>query len=208
MKIDEQFDKLADIYEDDIRQRVPQYDELRKVLFSLMPFVGVAEISVLDLGIGTGGTARELLERYPAARLVGVDVSSKMLEHSRLNLGKFASRTELLQSDFRSLTPTDKFDLVYSILAIHHLPPEDKETLFRKIWNILQFKGVFILIDVVTGTNDQLTERYETLSFPFGEEDDPSSLMEHIEWLQKAGFETIDVPWKHYKLACIIAFKT
>jgi len=208
MSIDEKFDELADSYETAIRKKIPQYDELQKVFFNLLPFRRDDKINVLDLGLGTGETASAFLRQYISAKLVGIDASAKMIERARLKLSDFASRIELIQGDFRNLPPLRKFSFIYSILAVHHLSPEDKEMLFRKIWSILEPDGFFLLIDVVKGSSDRLTKRYLNLTFPFDEEDKPSSLMEHVKWLQEAGFKTIDVAWKCYKLACLVAFKS
>ncbi len=210
MKIDERFDKLADVYDVGIRKKVPQYDKLTEIFFSLIPFTKNANVDVLDLGVGTGTTAAMLLESYSKARLVGVDVASKMLRHAHQKLDAFGSRVTLLQQDFRALSPSGPFDLAYSILAVHHLPAADKTALFKTIWEKLKLTGVFILIDVVKGSDERLTELYVNSTVPtvpFDEVDKPSSLMEQLEWLQEAGFKTIDVPWKDYKLACIIAAK-
>jgi tRNA (cmo5U34)-methyltransferase len=208
MGVDRKFDELADTYEKAIRRKIPQYDELQRVFFNLLPFKGGEKINVLDLGLGTGKTAVTLLQHYPSANFVGVDASGRMIERARVNLRDFASRMKLIHGDFRDLPRRRKFGLVYSILAVHHLPPQDKKTLFKKVWSLLKPGGLFLLIDVVKGSSDRLTEQYVDLTFPFDEEDKPSSLMEHIRWLQSAGFKIIDVPFKYYKLACLAAFKS
>ncbi len=149
-----------------------------------------------------------LLEKYRNAILVGVDFSSKMLEQAHQKLNQLKHRVTLVNSDFKALPSMGPFELVYSILAVHHLSDEDKQELFRKIWAQLQPNGIFILIDVVKGGDDRLTEIYAKSTFPFDEVDKPSSLMEQLEWLKNVGFCTIDVPWKDYKPACVIAIKT
>ncbi|VVB63486.1 tRNA (cmo5U34)-methyltransferase [uncultured archaeon] len=159
------FDELAEVYDIRVRNQLPQYDELRKVLFDFVPFSKEAKINALDLGIGTGTIAAEFLERYPNARLIGVDVSSKMIEQSRRKLDQYKSRIELVQADFRTLPPMGQIDLVYSILTVHHVPCEDKEALFRKICTILRPDGVFILIDPVNGASDQLIKHYRITRF-------------------------------------------
>ena len=72
--------------------------------------------AVIDLGIGTGN----LSARLPACRrLVGVDVSARMLE---LAARKLSPRAELVQSDvLEALAGDDRFDVVISTYAIHHL---------------------------------------------------------------------------------------
>jgi tRNA (cmo5U34)-methyltransferase len=164
MESDEKFDRIADTYDTGVRS-LPQYDQLRKVLFDIIPFSKDAKANVLDLGIGTGTTAAEFLERYPNVRLTGVDSSSKMLEHSHQKLEKFSARAELIQCSFEDFVPNGQFDLVYSILALHHVPDEDKETLFRKIQAILKSNSALIIIDLVNGASDELTKRYQSLTF-------------------------------------------
>ena len=209
MDIGEQFDKIADTYDKGVRG-LPRYDQLRKVMFEIIPFSKDYEANVLELGIGTGTTAAEFLERYPAARLTGVDASSKMIEQSRQKLEQFKSRTELVQCSFKDLQPNGEFDIVYSILAVHHVPDEDKETLFRRVREILKSGGVFIMIDLVNGASDGLTKRYQTLTFGRDHKEGGSalSLLDYVDLLRKASFQTIDVTWKQYRLACIIALKT
>jgi tRNA (cmo5U34)-methyltransferase len=209
MESGEKFERIADIYDTGVR-RLPQYDQLRKVLFDLIPFSKDAKANILELGIGTGTAAADFLERYPDVKLTGIDASSKMMEQSRQKLQQYKSRVDLVQCSFKDLQPKGEFDIVYSILAVHHVPDEDKETLFRRVREILKSGGAFIMIDFVDGASDELTKRYQTLTFGCEHKERGSalSLMEYVDWLRKAGFQTIDVAWKQYRLACIIAVKT
>jgi tRNA (cmo5U34)-methyltransferase len=209
MNIGERFDKIADTYDTGVRG-LTWYDQLRKVMFDLILFSKDYEANILELGTGTGTTAAEFLERYPAARLIGVDVSSKMIEQSRQKLEQYKSRVDLIHCSFKDLQPNGEFDLVYSMLAVHHVPDEDKDTLFRRVREILKSGGAFIMIDLVNVASEELTKQYQTLTFgrEHKEEGSTLSLMEYVDWLQEAGFQTIDVAWKQYRLACIIAVKT
>jgi len=207
LKIGKRFDKLADVYETEIRKKIPQYDELQKVFFSLVSLRRKEELDILDLGLGTGEVAGKLLQRYPNAKLVGIDASSRMIQRARLKLEDFSSRVKLIQSEFKKLPSLGKFDFIYSILAIHHLSAKDKQALFNNIWHMLRPDGRFLLMDVFQGSTSGLTNLYVRLTFPFDPEDKPSSLMEQLQWLSEAGFKRIDVAWKYFKLAAIIAFK-
>jgi ubiquinone/menaquinone biosynthesis C-methylase UbiE len=208
MEGNDKFDKIAEVYDTNVRKQLPQYDELRKVFFESIPFPNDSKINVLELGVGTGTTAAELLELYPNARLIGVDISSKMIEQSRHKLDQYKSRTELVNTDFKTLPTMVPLDLIYSILTVHHVPSEDKEALFSKIHTILQPGGVFILMDFVKGASDQITKHSQNNAFSHIGEGRASSIMEYIELLQKAGFKTIDVAWKRDHIACLIALKT
>jgi ubiquinone/menaquinone biosynthesis C-methylase UbiE len=69
---------------------------------------------VLDLGTGTGVVALALAERYPAADVVGVDLSPGMIEEARQKLPpELAGRVRFEVGDASALAcPDGDFDLV------------------------------------------------------------------------------------------------
>jgi ubiquinone/menaquinone biosynthesis C-methylase UbiE len=69
---------------------------------------------VLDLGTGTGVVARALAERYPEAEVVGVDLSSGMIDEARRQLpSELAGRLRFETGDAAALEYPDRaFDLV------------------------------------------------------------------------------------------------
>jgi len=65
---------------------------------------------VLDVGTGTGSIPRLLAERYPDAEIVGVDVSERMVDEARRNVG---ARARFQVADAQRLPfPDGSFDLV------------------------------------------------------------------------------------------------
>lgn len=75
---------------------------------------------VLDVGTGTGDLAREILERYPRARVVGADISSGMLGEGR----RFLLETSPLwvQASAEKLPFRDQsFDFVVSAFVLRNL---------------------------------------------------------------------------------------
>lgn len=69
---------------------------------------------VLDLGTGTGAVAKALAERYPAAEVVGIDLSPAMVEEARRQLPpELAGRLRFEVGDAAKLACADAgFDLV------------------------------------------------------------------------------------------------
>lgn len=86
-----------------------------------------APASILDLGCGAGNVTKVLAERWPGARITGVDFSPAMLARARAALP--AARFE--QADLRKWAPPDPVDLVFSNAAFHWL--EDHEDLFPQL---------------------------------------------------------------------------
>ncbi|MGH2949372.1 MAG: class I SAM-dependent methyltransferase [Solirubrobacteraceae bacterium] len=100
---------------------------------------------ILELGVGTGETARRVLARSPGAELVGVDASEEMLARARERLPGADLRVARLEDPL----PPGPFDLVVSVLAVHHLRGPAKADLFRRVAAILAPGGRFVLGDVV-----------------------------------------------------------
>jgi SAM-dependent methyltransferase len=87
---------------------------------SLAPFeaalaaVEAAPSRALDLGTGTGVGARAVAERFPAAEVVGADLSERMLAEARQSLPKELEERVRFEAADASALPYDdgSFDLV------------------------------------------------------------------------------------------------
>jgi tRNA (cmo5U34)-methyltransferase len=108
-----------------IKAEVPRYEELQEATIDAIP--GAVE-RVLELGIGTGETTRHLLARYPDARITGLDSSPEMVFRAR------ELRVEEVRlARIEDPLPDGPWDLVLSVLAVHHLEHEGKRDLFRRV---------------------------------------------------------------------------
>lgn len=90
---------------------------------------------VWDLGCGTGTITALLAERWPAARVTGLDSSPDMLERARSLPG-----IEWVLGDIGGWDPTDAADVVFSNAALHWLP--DHAVLFPRLIDTLRPGGV------------------------------------------------------------------
>ena len=188
-------DWRPDSYLDEIRAEVPRYDELQER--AAQATAGGSVGRILELGIGTGETSRRVLALHPSATLVGIDGSAAMLSAARTTLP--ADRVDLRLGRLEDPLPAGEFDLVVSVLAVHHLQAEGKAALFRRIAGALGPEGTFVLADVVLPT------RLEDVVIPIEEGFDfPDPLADQLTWLADAGFET-DVVWSWKDLAVVRA---
>jgi tRNA (cmo5U34)-methyltransferase len=153
---------------------------------------------VLDLGVGTGESARRVLDLHAAARLTGVDSSADMLEQARAELP--ADRIDaLVVSRLEDELPTGPFDLVVSTLAVHHLDGGGKADLFRRTANVLSPGGRFVLGDVVVPKHPEDAVTPLTPGF-----DLPDRVDDLLAWLEQAGFAG-RVVWSERDLALLVA---
>ena len=180
-------------YAHEIRDDIPVYDDLQDELVAAS---GTGAARILELGTGTGETARRLLARHPDAFLVGLDESESMLSAARSALPP--DRAELRTRRLEDPLPEGPFDLVASALAIHHLDPAQKAGLFARVRRVLEPGGRFVLADVVVP--DDPAEAVTSLTPGF---DKPSSVEEQLSWLADAGFEA-RVCWQERDLVVIV----
>ena len=105
---------------------------------------------VYDLGCGTGNTTRLLQQRWPKARITGVDNSADMLAVARQASAETKTRypLEYIQGDLAIWMPGDPVDLFYSNAALHWLG--NHENLFPKLMRSLMPHGV-LAIQMPTG---------------------------------------------------------
>lgn len=176
-----------------MREAVPGYDRLQD---ETLAATGVGATSVLELGTGTGETARRVLDRHPDAQLIGIDASPGMVTVARDRLP--SDRVRLLVGRLEDPLPEGPFDLVVSCLAVHHLEGRGKADLFQRIASTLGPAGRFVLADVV----EPVDPSYVVTPID-PEVDHPSKLGEQLAWLEAAGLFP-EVTWTHRDLVVIV----
>jgi tRNA (cmo5U34)-methyltransferase len=177
-----------------MRDAVPGYDRLEDESAAA---TGTGARSVLELGTGTGETARRVLDRHPDAHLTGIDASPGMVRVARDSLP--TDRVRLLVGRLEDPLPEGPFDLVVSCLAVHHLDGRGKADLFRRIAGAVGPAGRFVLADVVEPVDPSYVV---TVIDP--EVDHPSKLGEQLVWLEAAGLFP-EVTWTHRDLVVLVA---
>ena len=92
--------------------------------------------TVYDLGCGAGNVTRLLAQRWPDARVVGVDDSAEMLAQA----AKEAPGIVWQCQSIANWAPDRAADLIYSNAALHWLP--NHQALFRRLMGCLTPGGV------------------------------------------------------------------
>lgn len=95
--------------------------------------------TVHDLGCGAGNVTRLLAERWPAARVIGVDSSPDMLAKARAGGGAI----EWVQGDLFTWRPAAPAELLYSNAALQWL--DDHARLFPRLMGMLAPGGALMV---------------------------------------------------------------
>lgn len=113
--------------------------EEQPALFSLLP-TDLTNKKILDLGCGFGANTNKLINLH-TSRVVGVDLSSKMLEIAKKE-NKY-DNVEYLCMDLNEIDKIEeKFDIIISSLSFHYI--KDFNKLINNIYNLLNKDGVLI----------------------------------------------------------------
>lgn len=189
-----QFHFDPDSYLELMAQEVPDYERLQDEVAAASADLDPVR-RVLDLGTGTGETARRVLDRHPQAELVGIDSSPAMLARARRSLPDADLRVAGLEDPL----PDGRFDLVVSALAVHHLTGRAKAALFARLAKALRPGGRLVLADVIVP--DDPADVVTPLD---GVYDVPSRIDEQEAWLHAASLRP-RVAWAHRDLAVLVA---
>lgn len=173
-----QFHFDPETYEALMAEEVPGYEQLQEQVAAATR--GRPATRILDLGTGTGVTARRVLSAHPNAHLVGIDASARMLAVARETL---PAGSDLMVSRLEDPLPAGPFDLVVSALAVHHLDGSGKQDLFRRLADVMAPGARLVLGDVVVPDDPA-----DVVTPIDGDHDRPSTAAEQLIWLTEAGF--------------------
>jgi tRNA (cmo5U34)-methyltransferase len=183
-----------DTYAQMIGSEVPLYRELQRRVAEHTEDLACEQ--VLELGTGTGVTSVEILRRHPTARLTGIDISRGMLGQARSHLP--IERVRLFAQPLEDPLPEGPFDLVFSVLAVHHLDGGRKQDLYRRVARILRSGGRFVFGDLV------IPQQPVPHPMPANPDyDKPSTSVDQVRWLEQAGLSA-RVEWENGELTMIV----
>ena len=106
-------------------------ERLRPALDLIARIPIVAPQTIIDLGCGAGNVTKLLAERWPQARVVGVDNSAPMLARARAAIGGGA-RHEWIEADLAEWVPREPAEIVFSNAALHW--QDEHSTLLPRIF--------------------------------------------------------------------------
>ena len=134
-----------------------------------------------------------------------------MIEMARQRLSEYKDNFQIVEKDITKLElsdlPKSNYNYVFSCQVTHELPNEEKTKLFKKIYELLQPQGSFIIMDRIKVEYEVFSEGYgsilnrlgrltnQTKSYDkfyrsfLGKEDFPATEEQYLGLLRSAGFK-------------------
>lgn len=221
-QVKDHFRRQVSEYEDLMRRIIPEYDFQAQLMLDLIPFDRSAGIRVIDLGSGPGTLSELVLDRYPNATVLAIDITDEMVSTARSRCGRFADRFSAMTGDFGEIEIPRGFDLVLAGLSLHHLNEEARLTLLSKLYPSLHPEAAFVSREVVIDPDPYVSDWHYRMWRQFmdsnGEDgatwfqrhlakDHPATIDSQLAWLKSAGFAHAACHWRFLNFAVLSAHK-
>ena len=199
-KMDDFFNNRIDSYEEHQLNMIASAKEFYPFTAKHLPMD--KNVSILDLGCGTGLELGYYFELNPTARITGIDMAEALLR--ALKKKYVDKKLTILQGSYFDI-PFGKncYDAVVSVESLHHFTQKEKIPLYTKIFQSLLSNGYFLLTDYFALSDDQEAFfRQELLRLKLEQGisdnklyhyDTPLTVEHEIQALQMAGFSKIDI---------------
>jgi len=194
-----EFDEaVASVFDDMLSRSVPFYDEVRKLIISLILAEQADGKKVLDLGSSTAKFLLDLHSKMDTKmQLKGLDNSQAMLDRAEQKCHAFGADITLEFADMLTYKYENE-DVVVSNYTLQFIRPMQRLELVKKIYDGMNEDGVFIFSEKVVfddkRLDKQMIDTYEIAQKREALENVliPFTIEENIQMCKDAGFKSID----------------
>ena len=198
-RMDDFFTARIQGYDEHMRDAIEGADSFYEYTASLLP--AAKNVSILDLGCGTGLELEEYFLINPSASVTGIDLTDAMLNALK---SKFPDKdlSLICGSYFDVPLGEDKYDAAVSVESLHHFSKDEKISLYTKLRASLKTGGYFILTDYFADLDEQedyfrqellrLRKEQNLSDSVFYHYDTPLTVEHEKEALLTAGFSLVE----------------
>jgi tRNA (cmo5U34)-methyltransferase len=221
-----EFDEaVASVFDDMLSRSVPFYDEVRKLIISLIIAEQEEGKKVLDLGSSTAKFLLDLDSKLDVKmHLKGIDNSQAMLDRARQKCQAFGAEIELELADMLEYAFGGE-DIIVANYTLQFIRPMQRPDLVQKISEGLNEGGMFIFSEKVIFEDKKLDKQLIDIYYDYKKEQGyseyeiaqkrealenvliPFTIEENIQMCKKAGFKQISTLFQWGNFVTFIAKK-
>jgi SAM-dependent methyltransferase len=133
---------------------LPEREARFAAMLDVLDVLHPADFVAVDLGCGPGSLAKRLLDRFPRARCLAVDLDPVLRTMGQQVHGTFDGRLRWVDADLRDADwprrlETRHVDAVLSTTALHWLAGDELTRLYRQLGTLVREGGVVLNGDTI-----------------------------------------------------------
>ena len=141
----DRFNRWASTYDEHWMQRII-FEPVQRTVLKLAEEQVTRPGAILDVGCGTGRLLALARDRFPDARLVGVDAATEMVRQAKASNQNGSIQFQQAMAEELPF-PEASFDLVFSTMTFHHWSDQSKGV--AEIARVLTPRGRWLLAEFV-----------------------------------------------------------
>jgi tRNA (cmo5U34)-methyltransferase len=221
-----EFDEaVASVFDDMLSRSVPFYDEVRKLIISLILSEQEEGKKVLDLGSSTAKFLLDLHSKMDTKMVLkGLDNSPAMLERARQKCQAFGADIALELADMLTY-PYEDEDIIVANYTLQFIRPMQRLELVKKIHSGLNENGMFIFSEKVVFDDKKLDKQMIDIYYAYKKAQGyseyeiaqkrealenvliPFTIGENIRMCKDAGFKEIETVFQWANFVTFVAKK-
>ncbi len=227
-KIEKKFEfdeAVASVFDDMLSRSVPFYDEVRKLVISLILAEQEEGKKVLDLGSSTAKFLLDLHSKMDTGmKLKGLDNSQAMLDRAEQKCQAFGANIELELADMLSYEYHEE-DVIVANYTLQFIRPMQRVELIKKLYNGLKDDGIFIFSEKVVFKDKKLDKDLIDVYYDYKKEQGyseyeiaqkrealenvliPFTIEENIQMCKDVGFRSVDTIFQWANFVTFVAKK-
>lgn len=221
-------ESVAEVFPDMIQRSVPGYSNIITAIGMLAERFVTKNSQVYDLGCSRGAGILSIRRNVKTnhIQIIGVDNSEPMVERCRSHLNAFHSDVpvEILCDDIRNVEIKNASMVVLNF-TLQFLPPDDRLSLLKKIYQGLNPNGILVLSEKFNFENNEMNELLIDLHHTFKRANGYSeleisqkrtaledvmrtdSINTHKSRLKEVGFSNVELWFQCFNFGSMVAIK-
>lgn len=221
--------EVAAVFDDMIGRSVPFYAEIQRTAVEIVAAFAQPRSRIYDLGCSTGTTLSLIAKSIDAPRIqyIGIDSSPAMLARAKQRLSGGASRRNLVlrKGDLNDEIEISRASVVILNWTLQFVRPSNRMRLMRRIFDGLLNEGCLIVNEKIRPNDARLERLFVEFHHAFKRRHGysdleiakkrdaledvliPFRLEDNIALLRGAGFSVVEVYFRWYNFAGLLAIK-
>ena len=217
--------EVSQNFDTHVSKSVPLYDKGHDLVIKISDFFLKDGSTCYELGCSTGTLTQSLVQhnKNKKIKLIAVDQEQDMVDQAK-DKCKDLDGVSVVASDIMDLE-LEKSDLIVAYYTMQFIDPKNRQIIFDRIFEALNWGGAFVLFEKVRGPDarfqDMMTQLYTEYKLDQGYNSEeiiskarslkgvlePFSTQGNIDLLKRAGFSDIMTVMKYMCFEGFLAIK-